>query len=154
MNETSVKAAATTRPRRPRVELEPLEPGLDSRYYTDPRVTDFEQQRIFDRTWQLVGHVTDLPHPGSRIVGSVGRREVVVVRTEDGGIRAHLNTCRHRGTRLVAGPGEEKALRCRTTAGPITSTARSSARRRTAPSRAWTSRSCRCSGRVPRCSAG
>ncbi|HEX7428814.1 MAG TPA: aromatic ring-hydroxylating dioxygenase subunit alpha [Mycobacterium sp.] len=112
MNETSVKAAATTRPRRPRVELEPLEPGLDSRYYTDPRVTDFEQQRIFDRTWQLVGHVTDLPNPGSRIVGSVGRKEVVVVRTEDGGIRAHLNTCRHRGTRLVAGPGEEKALRC------------------------------------------
>jgi choline monooxygenase len=108
MNETSVK----TRPRRPRVELEPLEPGLDSRYYTDPRVADLEQQRIFDRTWQLVGHVTDLPNPGSRIVGSVGRREVVVVRTEDGGIRAHLNTCRHRGTRLVAGPGEEKALRC------------------------------------------
>ena len=108
MNETSVKA----RPRRPRVELEPLEPGLDSRYYTDPRVTDLEQQRIFDRTWQLVGHVTDLPNPGSRIVGAVGRREVVVVRTEDGGIKAHLNTCRHRGTRLVAGPGEEKALRC------------------------------------------
>ena len=112
MNETSVKAAVTTRPRRPRVELEPLEPGLDSRYYTDPRVTDLEPPRIFDRTWQLVGHATDLPHPGSRIVGSVGRKEVVVVRTEDGGIRAHLNTCRHRGTRLVAAPGEEKALRC------------------------------------------
>ena len=95
-----------------RVELEPLEPGLDSRYYTDPRVADLEQRRIFDRTWQLVGHVTDLPNPGSRIVGSVGTKEVVVVRTEDGSIRAHLNTCRHRGTRLVAGPGEEKALRC------------------------------------------
>ena len=101
MNETSVK----TRPRRPRVELEPLEPGLDSRYYTDPRVSDLEQQRIFDRTWQLVGHVTDLPNPGSRIVGSVGRREVVVVRTEDGGIRAHLNTCRHRGHAPGRGSG-------------------------------------------------
>ena len=71
-----------------------------------------EQERIFDRTWQLVGHVTDLPNPGSRIVGSIGRREVVVVRTEDGAIKAHLNTCRHRGTRLVSEPGEEKALRC------------------------------------------
>ena len=68
MNETSIQA----RPRRPRVELEPLEPGLESRYYTDPRVADLEQRRIFDRTWQLVGHVTDLPNPGSRIVGSVG----------------------------------------------------------------------------------
>jgi choline monooxygenase len=108
MNETSVK----TRPRPINGEVKPLEPGLDSRYYTDPRVADLEQRRIFDRTWQLVGHVTDLPNPGSRIVGSVGRKEVVVVRTEDGGIRAHLNTCRHRGTRLVSEPGEGKALRC------------------------------------------
>jgi choline monooxygenase len=108
MNETSVKA----RPRPVKGDVKPLEPGLDSRYYTDPRVADLEQTRIFDRTWQLVGHVMDLPNPGSRIVGSVGRKEVVVVRTEDGDIRAHLNTCRHRGTRLVSEPGEGKALRC------------------------------------------
>ena len=98
--------------RPPRPELAPLEPGLASRYYTDPAVAELEQQRIFNRTWQIVGHVTDLPNPGSRIVGSLGRTEVVVVRTEDGSIRAHLNTCRHRGTRLVSEPGEEKALRC------------------------------------------
>src|ERR1700754_5264633 len=98
MNETSVQ----TRTRRQRVELAPLEPGLPSRYYTDPRVADLEQRHIFDRTWQLVGHVTDLPNPGSRIVGSIGSKEVVVVRAEDGSIRAHLNTLRHRGTRLVA----------------------------------------------------
>jgi Rieske 2Fe-2S family protein len=108
---TSV-ATPVARARRPKVELEPLEPGLESRYYTDARVAEREQERIFDRTWQLVGHVTDLPNPGSRIVGSIGRREVVVVRTEDGAIKAHLNTCRHRGTRLVSEPGEEKALRC------------------------------------------
>lgn len=112
MNETAVKTAERAGRRKPRTELKPLEPGLDSRYYTDPEVADREQRRIFDRSWQLVGHVTDLPNPGSRIVGTVGRKEVVVVRTEDGGIRAHLNTCRHRGTRLVTGPGEEKALRC------------------------------------------
>jgi len=112
LTSTSAGPQTQARPRRPRVELEQLEPGLPSSYYTDRRVADLEQRRIFDRTWQLVGHVTDLPNPGSRIVGSVGSKEVVVVRAEDGGIRAHLNTCRHRGTRLVAGPGEEKALRC------------------------------------------
>ena len=112
LTSTSAGPQTQARPRRPRVELEQLEPGLPSSYYTDRRVADLEQRRIFDRTWQLVGHVTDLPNPGSRIVGSVGSKEVVVVRAEDGSIRAHLNTCRHRGTRLVAGPGEEKALRC------------------------------------------
>ncbi|MCV7225330.1 aromatic ring-hydroxylating oxygenase subunit alpha [Mycolicibacterium komossense] len=109
--ETSPDAPETPR-RRSRPALESLEPGLASHYYTDPAVAQLEQQHIFDRTWQLVGHVTDLPNPGSRIVGTIGRKEVVVVRAEDGEIRAHLNTCRHRGTRLVAGPGEEKALRC------------------------------------------
>src|ERR1700754_4491240 len=112
MTETPVKTHEKTRPRRPRVELEPLEPGRAPLHYTDPQVADLEQTRIFDRTWQLVGHVTDLPNPGSRIVGSVRRQGGVVLRTEEGGIRAPLNTCRHRGTRLVAGPGEEKALRC------------------------------------------
>jgi choline monooxygenase len=98
--------------RRPRVELEPLTPGLHSRYYTDPDVLALEQERIFARTWQVVAHESDVPHPGSRVIGQVGTTEVIVVRTETGEIRGHVNTCRHRGTRLVAEPGEEKALRC------------------------------------------
>jgi Rieske 2Fe-2S family protein len=94
------------------VELEPLSPGLPSRYYTDPRVAELEQERIFSRTWQLVGHLTDLPTVGSRFVGSLGRTEVVVVRSKSDEVLAHLNTCRHRGTRLVSEPGEAKAFRC------------------------------------------
>ena len=57
MNETALTSTSAgsetvkpARPRRPGVELEPLEPGLASRYYTDPRVADLEQRRIFDRT--------------------------------------------------------------------------------------------------------
>lgn len=90
----------------------PLPPGLPSRYYTDPQLAELEQQRIFGRHWQLVAHETDLPEPGCRVVGRLGRTEVVVVRAEDGSIRAHVNTCRHRGTRLVSGPGRVKAIRC------------------------------------------
>jgi Rieske 2Fe-2S family protein len=103
----------TVNPTRPqRVAPAPLAPGLPSRYYTDPHVLAVEQQRIFRRAWQVVAHVSDLPNPGSRVVGRLGTTEVVVVRTEKGEIRAHVNTCRHRGTRLVAAPGQEKALRC------------------------------------------
>ncbi|GAB3964850.1 aromatic ring-hydroxylating dioxygenase subunit alpha [Actinoallomurus acanthiterrae] len=40
-------------------------------------------------------------------------QEVLIVRTGDGGLAAHLNVCRHRGARLVAGPEPEgKAIRC------------------------------------------
>jgi len=96
----------------PKVDLEPLLPGLPSRYYTDARVADLEQERIFNRTWQLVGHVIDLPSEGSRFVASLGRTEVVVVRSKSDEVLAHINTCRHRGTRLVSEPGEAKAFRC------------------------------------------
>jgi phenylpropionate dioxygenase-like ring-hydroxylating dioxygenase large terminal subunit len=109
---TTLTGESTRVEARQRPEPEPLSPGLTSRYYTDPRVEDLEQKRIWNRTWQVVGHVTDLPEVGSRIVGRLGRTEVVVVRTEDGEVRAHVNTCRHRGTRLVSEPGREKALRC------------------------------------------
>src|SRR6476659_2292653 len=88
---TGTQTAERPTSRRLRRELAPLEPGLSSRYYTDPRVAELEQRLIFDRTWQLVGHVTDLPNPGSRIVGSVGGQNVVVVRAADGTIRAQLN---------------------------------------------------------------
>jgi choline monooxygenase len=81
-------------------------------YYTDPVLADAEQQRIFARTWQLVGHLSDLPDAGSRIVGRAGDQEVLVVKDEDGKLHAHRNVCRHRGARLVDGPSRADAIRC------------------------------------------
>jgi Rieske 2Fe-2S family protein len=85
---------------------------LHPRYYTDPAVLAAEQRRIFARTWQLVGHVSELPQPGSRLVGRAGDAEVLVVRDEDGALHAHRNVCRHRGARLVTAPEQAQAIRC------------------------------------------
>ncbi|THA87078.1 aromatic ring-hydroxylating dioxygenase subunit alpha [Streptomyces sp. A0592] len=72
-----------------------------------------ETRHVFAASWQLVCHESDLPDPGSRLAAAVADREVVVVRTEDGGLAAHLNVCRHRGTRLVTNPEPAgKAIRC------------------------------------------
>ena len=96
----------------PAVEPEPLTPGLHSRYYTDPACSPSSRSGSSPGPGRSSAHESDVPNPGSRVVGKLGTTEVVVVRTETGEIRAHVNTCRHRGTRLVAEPGEEKALRC------------------------------------------
>lgn len=88
--------------------------ALEPRLYLDPLVLAREQRAIFSRTWQLAGHVGDLPVPGSYLTAQAGDQPVLVVRDEDGGLRAFRNVCRHRGSRLLAGAGTaKKAIRCR-----------------------------------------
>ena len=73
-----------------------------------------EQERIFDRTWQLAGHVSQLPRPGSYLTAQAGTQPVLVVRGEDGELRAFRNVCRHRASRLLSGAGQcKQAIRCR-----------------------------------------
>ncbi|MFE5807686.1 aromatic ring-hydroxylating dioxygenase subunit alpha [Streptomyces sp. NPDC056491] len=88
-------------------------PALPARYYTDPDTAAAETRNVFGRSWQIVCHESDLPNPGARLAATVADREVLVVRTEDGDLAAHLNVCRHRGTRLVTTPEPDgKAIRC------------------------------------------
>src|SRR5579871_5261259 len=94
----------------------PVLPGaaLDPRHYLDPEVLALEQERIFERTWQLAGHVSALPAPGSYITAQAGTQPVLVVRGEGGALHAYRNVCRHRGSRLLAGSGRcKQAIRCR-----------------------------------------
>src|SRR5438309_600937 len=88
--------------------------ALEPRLYTDPQLLDAEQELIFERTWQLAGHVSSLPRPGSYLTARAGNQPVLVVRDEDDRLRAYRNVCRHRGSRLLSGSGQcKQAIRCR-----------------------------------------
>ena len=88
--------------------------ALEPHYYTDPSLEALEQERIFERTWQLAGHISQLATAGSYITAAAGNQPVLVVRDDQGGLRAYLNVCRHRGSRLLSGSGQCKAaIRCR-----------------------------------------
>jgi choline monooxygenase len=88
--------------------------ALSPRLYRDPSVLEVEQSRIFARTWQLAGHISQLPKPGSYITVQAGAEPVLVLRDDEGELRAYRNVCRHRGSRLVSGSGDcGKAIRCR-----------------------------------------
>ena len=66
--------------------------------YTDQRVYDLEQQRIFlGRHWNFVGLECEVPKPGDYIRSFVGAVPVVVTRNEDGGFNVFENRCAHRG---------------------------------------------------------
>ena len=87
--------------------------ALPARMYRDPEVLELERERIFERTWQLAAHVSQISKPGTYLTAKVGTQPVLVVRDDEGELRAFRNVCRHRGSRLLEGSGEcGKAIRC------------------------------------------
>ena len=87
--------------------------GLPGWLYTDPDYFAVEMERVIRPSWQIVCHVGDIPHPGDwRSLDYLGE-SVIVVRGDDGILRAFANVCRHRAMRLVEGQaGCAKKLVC------------------------------------------
>lgn len=71
--------------------------------YYDPDWFELERKAIFMRTWLEVGHVCELPEPGTWIRRELefANASILIVRGKDGAIRAFYNACTHRGTQLV-----------------------------------------------------
>jgi phenylpropionate dioxygenase-like ring-hydroxylating dioxygenase large terminal subunit len=66
--------------------------------YTDPRVYEMEQERIFmGPQWNFVGLECEVPEPGSYIRSFVGAMPVVVARDQTGEVHVFENRCAHRG---------------------------------------------------------
>lgn len=52
----------------------------------------------------------DLPHAGDYFTCDLAGVPVLVVRSENGGVRAFVNACRHRGSRVASGRGTAKRV--------------------------------------------
>jgi len=66
---------------------------------------EHEKVALFERTWMFVGVEHDLQGQGQYVTDAVGNTPVLVVRGDDGEIRAFHNFCRHRGLELAEGAG-------------------------------------------------
>jgi len=80
--------------------------------YTEPSTLEVERERIFGRTWQLVGREEQVSTPGSYFTASVAGEPLLVVRGNDGLLRALSNVCRHRAGPVAKGEGSCGAFRC------------------------------------------
>ncbi len=69
--------------------------------YVDPKVFEWEQRNIFSG-WHCVGHASDLDGVGAQRAVDYGANGVLLVRGDDGVVRAFANVCRHRGHELLA----------------------------------------------------
>lgn len=76
--------------------------ALAREYYTSSDILAAEQERIFGAHWNCVGRASRLARAGDYLVRSIAGESIIVVRGQDGAVRAFFNVCRHRGTRLCS----------------------------------------------------
>jgi Rieske 2Fe-2S family protein len=86
---------------------------LPAGLYTRQDVFEADAEVIFHRHWIAAGVEADVPEPGDVYALDIGRSSVVILRDDDGIIRAFHNVCSHRGARLLdAGRGTIGRLVC------------------------------------------
>jgi phenylpropionate dioxygenase-like ring-hydroxylating dioxygenase large terminal subunit len=71
---------------------------LPREYFVLPDIFAQERERIFFKSWLLVGHVSQLDAPGSYFLFELDAESVIVLRDGGGEVRALHNHCRHRGS--------------------------------------------------------
>ncbi|HVE00549.1 MAG TPA: aromatic ring-hydroxylating dioxygenase subunit alpha [Sphingomicrobium sp.] len=81
--------------------------------YHDPEFFEAEKKAFLRAAPQIVCHESEIADPGEwRSLEYLGE-SVIVIRGDDGAVRAFSNVCRHRGSRLVDGTGGcAKVLTC------------------------------------------
>jgi Rieske 2Fe-2S family protein len=73
---------------------------LPAEQFTSPAHFAREQERVFGRRWLCLAREEDVALPGQFVVRQVGAESLILVRDQQGTVRAHFNVCRHRGTAL------------------------------------------------------
>jgi phenylpropionate dioxygenase-like ring-hydroxylating dioxygenase large terminal subunit len=77
--------------------------GLPGWAYHSPALFALEREKLFLTHWQVAGHASDVPDPGDWLTFDILGERAVVMRGQDGQLRAFHNLCRHRGARVVDG---------------------------------------------------
>jgi phenylpropionate dioxygenase-like ring-hydroxylating dioxygenase large terminal subunit len=82
--------------------------------YVDARVFELEMDRIFGRAWIFLGHDSQIPNSGDFFATRIARDPLLIVRQEDGSIRALLNRCAHKGMQICPDDtrGNARVFRC------------------------------------------
>jgi phenylpropionate dioxygenase-like ring-hydroxylating dioxygenase large terminal subunit len=88
-------------------------PLIPTERYVDPAFHALERERVFARSWLFAGHESDWPESGCYSQFTRSGAPIVIVRGEDGQLRAFYNACRHRGAPVTRDAcGTARRLTC------------------------------------------
>ncbi|WP_217645510.1 aromatic ring-hydroxylating oxygenase subunit alpha [Oceanisphaera psychrotolerans] len=77
--------------------------SLSRALYHDAGVYQQDLEQIWYKEWIFAGHSFEIPKAGNYLTLQIGSYPVVIVRDNNGDVRAFHNSCRHRGSRLCTG---------------------------------------------------
>ena len=87
--------------------------ALPARFYAAPGCHLRDRDAILARSWQLLARADQLADPGDHVVGEIAGVPLLLVRGDDGELRALHNVCRHRAGPLANCDGRgARRLRC------------------------------------------
>lgn len=75
--------------------------SLEAPLYNSQEVYDLDLEAIFGRHWIFCATEAELTEPGDYVTVEIGTASIIIVRDDDGSVRALHNVCRHRGARIL-----------------------------------------------------
>lgn len=85
---------------------------IPSHWYYEPVILEIEKRAIFEKEWQLAGHISQIPNPGDSLCMHAGNEPVLIVHAEQDDYRAFFNVCKHRGGPMDVKRGTTTVLQC------------------------------------------
>ncbi|UTW02097.1 aromatic ring-hydroxylating dioxygenase subunit alpha [Amphritea atlantica] len=76
--------------------------ALSRELYRNEDVYQQDLEQIWHKEWIFAGHTFEIEKAGEYMTIQVGDYPVVIVRDDNGNVRAFHNACRHRGSRVCA----------------------------------------------------
>lgn len=87
----------------------PEEGVIPAYLLADPAIYKLEHEKIFMKTWVLLGHESELGEKNDYLLRDLAGYSVILSRGQDNQIRAFYNMCTHRGMKLCRADKGNKA---------------------------------------------
>src|SRR4051794_11352658 len=85
---------------------------LPPQCYADRDFFEFEKEAIFRHEWLCVGRESWAKEPGDYFTTSHIGEPIIIVRTQDGRLKALSSVCQHRAMLVAEGRGRTRAFLC------------------------------------------
>lgn len=88
-------------------------PDIPGGRYNSEEFYDLEMTHLWPKVWKYAGRAEELPDEGSYLLCDWFPAQILLIRGDDGQVRAFYNSCRHRGAPVVRGScGTQRRFRC------------------------------------------